>query len=62
MADETAYSARMRKEAAADECVTVMLEGVRAFFSGKATLHIEPMKPGVGQAVRFIRDPEWSPK
>lgn len=56
MAEDTAYAARMKKEAAAEECFTVMLDGIKAFFDGRATLHIDSMKPGIGQSVRFVKD------
>lgn len=56
MAEDTAYAARMKREAAADECITAVLDGVKAFFQGRATLHIGPMQPGIGQPVRFIKD------
>lgn len=60
MAEETAYAARVRKEAAADECFIVMLDSLRAFFEGKATLHVSPTigsaYPTTGHAVRFVKD------
>lgn len=60
MAEETAYAARMKKEAAAEECFTVMLDGLRAFFEGKATLHVATTIGAAGSSqghsVRFIKD------
>jgi len=56
MAEETAYAARMRRDAAADECITVMIDGIKAFFQGQATLHISSMNPGMGQSIRFLKD------
>lgn len=56
MAEENAYEARMRREAIADDALTAMLTGLKAFFEGRATLHIGQMEPGVGQPVRFKLD------
>lgn len=56
MAEETAYAARQRREAAADECFTVVLDGLRAFFEGRATIHLTPNMQGMGQGIRFIKD------
>lgn len=56
MAEETAYAAHQRKQAAADDCLTVLLDGIKAFFDGRATLHISPPTPGMGQGIRFIKD------
>lgn len=62
MAEDTAYAARMKKEAAAEECLTVMLDGIGAFFNGRATLHISPTVGAStmnnGYSVRFVRDPQ----
>lgn len=57
MASDDAYTARVKRETAADEFMTSLMESVKAFFEGRATLHISPMQPGVGQGVRFIKDP-----
>ena len=61
VAEETAYAARMRKEAAAEECVTVLMEGLRDFFNGQAKLVVEPLGGSVdnlgGRSVRFVRTP-----
>lgn len=56
MAEETAYAAHQRKQAAADDCLTVLLDGIRAFFDGKASLHISATLPGNGTAIRFYKD------
>lgn len=55
MAEDTAYAARMRKEAAADEAFVVILEGLKAFFDGRATLHVG------GNPVRFVKDKDARP-
>ena len=64
MAEDDEWTARKRKEQAAEECFTVMLDGLRAFFEGKATLHVAPTigaaGPSQGHAVRFIKDQQRS--
>lgn len=56
MAQQTAYEDRIKREQDADEFIQSLMQSVRAFFDGHATLHIGPMQPGIGQAVRFIKD------
>lgn len=56
MAEETAYAARMKREAAADAAITAMLEGMRAFFEGRATIHFTPNMQGMGHGIRFLKD------
>lgn len=51
MAEETAHATHLRKQAAADECLTVLLDGVKSFFEGRASLRI-----GQNGDVRFVRD------
>lgn len=57
MAQQDEWERKKQREQLADEAITVMLDGLRAFFSGKATLHIGPMQPGMGQPIRFYKDP-----
>lgn len=56
MAEDNAYTARMKREAAADEFIFKVMESMSAFLDGHATLHIAPMAPGIGQSVRFVKD------
>lgn len=50
MADETAYAAKLRREAAAEECIMVILNALTAFFDGKANLQVG------GVSIRFRKD------
>lgn len=56
MAEDQAWEARKRRDQVADECAIVFLDGLRAFFSGAATLHVGPMMPGHGMSIRFYKD------
>lgn len=71
MARDEDYDARQKKEQVADECVTIVLESITAFFNGKATIKITPLQIGTGQVsangqsgvfnavgheVRFVKD------
>lgn len=50
MAEDAAYTARMKKDVAADACIMVILNAVTAFFDGKAALQVG------GVSVRFRKD------
>lgn len=54
MAEETSYAAHQRKQAAADECLTTLLDGVKAFFEGKASIDI--ISTMRGKVIRFKKD------
>jgi len=56
MAEDHAREARQKREQIADEAITSMLLGLRAFFEGRATLQLGPVMPGLGQSVRFYVD------
>lgn len=56
MAQQDEWERKKQREQLADEAITVMLDGLRAFFQGKATLHIGTMQPGFGQPIRFVKD------
>lgn len=57
MADERKADEREARERLANEAITTMLSGMKAFFEGTATLHVEIAKPGVhGSIVRFVQD------
>jgi hypothetical protein len=59
MAEETAYAARMRKDAAADECLVVLLDGIKAFFEGRASISLsQSMGAGMGGGtlIRFYKE------
>jgi hypothetical protein len=56
MAEDERWTARERREKIADEAITTMREGMKAFFEGRATLQLGPIQPGIGQSVRFVKD------
>lgn len=56
VAEEQAYEARKRREAIVDDAIMTMLDGIKSFFEGHATLHISSHMPGVGTNIRFFKD------
>lgn len=57
MADERKADEREAREQLANDAITTMLSGMKAFFEGRATLHVEIAKPGVhGNIIRFVQD------
>lgn len=61
MTEDERWEATQRKEKIADEAITAMLEGMKAFFDGRASLLLGPMQPAVGQTIRFVKDPTPEP-
>lgn len=60
MTEDEAYEAHKRRDQLADEATVVVLEGVKAFFEGRATLQISPPSASAlgnpPTSVRFIMD------